>query len=226
MRPSNILRWMSSSSGALVAGIDAAVGAQPLELALVDREPLRLADGRGGDQPEPVEIGADRVDMLLAAALEIGIVDPQQEASADLRGEQIIMQRGADIADVEAPGRRRGEAGGDGHVRPIAADPAYCAEQRQPCGRRRIFSTRVARRPQHLGPQRSSTANDFGQRAGSATRQIGAHCRDRRSRQASAGPNARHWVRAAAIGVWHTNPAQVAATTRCADRSSGRAPVP
>ena len=33
--------------------------------------------------------------------------------------EQRIVQRGADIADMKPPGRRRCEAGGDGHGLPV-----------------------------------------------------------------------------------------------------------
>ena len=52
----------------------------------------------------------------LAALLLIGIVDPQQELPDPLRGEQIIMQCGADIADLQPTGRGRGETGGDGQA--------------------------------------------------------------------------------------------------------------
>ena len=111
-----------------VAGIDPAGIAQFFELALVQVEPLGLAERRGGDEAEPIEIGVDRVDMLVAAAIGIGIVDAQQEAPAGLRAEQIIMQRGADVADVEAPGRGRSEAG-NGHGAQLGARPRAVTPQ-------------------------------------------------------------------------------------------------
>ena len=42
--------------------------------------------------------------MFLTAALCIGVVDPQQELAAGLFGQQPVMQRGADIADMERAG--------------------------------------------------------------------------------------------------------------------------
>ena len=55
------------------------------------------------------------VDEFLAAAFAVRIVDPQQEAAAMPLREQVIMKRRPDIPDVEAPGRRRREAGHDFH---------------------------------------------------------------------------------------------------------------
>ena len=66
-----------------------------------------------GSEAEPGEIGADRLGMLLAAALAVGIVEPQDEAAAMLPRPQPVVQRRADIADMEPAGRRRGEAGDD-----------------------------------------------------------------------------------------------------------------
>ncbi len=131
-----------------ITGIDPAIGAQPLEFLAVNREPLGLADRRSGVEPEPVEIGNDRLDMLLAAALEIGVVDAQQKPPAALRAKQIIMQRGADIADVQAPGRRRGKAGGDhwpNRVTDSAAAAAISRRSLDASGRRwRRASSRYA----------------------------------------------------------------------------------
>jgi hypothetical protein len=56
-------------------------------------------------KPQPGKISADRRDMLLTAARRIGIIDPQQEFPASLLGEQPVVQRGADIADMERAGR-------------------------------------------------------------------------------------------------------------------------
>ena len=72
-------------------------------------------------QPQPGQIGLDRRDVLLAAALQIGIVNPQQEPPASLLGEQPVVQRRADIANVERAGGRGGETGGDSHAAPLAS---------------------------------------------------------------------------------------------------------
>ena len=97
-----------------VTGIDASGGLQPFELAFVQIEPLRLAHHHVGIDPEPAEIVADRGIELGRRALGVGVVDAQDELAAVLLREQEIVQRGADIADVEPAGRRGGEAG-DGH---------------------------------------------------------------------------------------------------------------
>ena len=101
----------------LVAGIDPLRLAQRRKGAFVQREPLRLAGLAIGLETQPCEIGADRLDIVLAAALGIGIVDTQQETPAALLGEHPVVQRSADIADMEPPGGRRGEAGDIGHAR-------------------------------------------------------------------------------------------------------------
>ena len=105
--------------GGFVAGVDAARRLQPLELALVEGEALGLADGGVGLEAEPGEVGVDRLDERFGRALGVGVVDPQQELAALRQREQGIVERGADIADVEPAGRRRGEAGGDGHGPPL-----------------------------------------------------------------------------------------------------------
>mgnify|MGYP000149408699 CR=1 FL=1 len=70
-----------------------------------------------GLETQPLEIGADRLDIVRAAALGIGIVDAQQETPAALLGEHPVVQRSANVADMEPPGGRRGEAGDMGHAR-------------------------------------------------------------------------------------------------------------
>ena len=103
--------------GRLVAGIDPPGGLEPLELALVEVEPLRLAHDPVGLEAEPVEIVADRVVELGRRALAVGVVDAEDERAAVLPREQEIVERGADIADVQPAGRRRREAGDDGSCR-------------------------------------------------------------------------------------------------------------
>ncbi len=55
------------------------------------------------------------LDELVARALAIGIVDPQQEMTAVPAREQPVDQRRADVADVLQPGRARREADLDRH---------------------------------------------------------------------------------------------------------------
>jgi hypothetical protein len=64
-----------------------------------------------GGEAKPGKIGADRLDIVLAAACRVGVVDAQQEPPAALPGQQPVMQRGADIADVEIARGAWGEAG-------------------------------------------------------------------------------------------------------------------
>ena len=107
--------WIEFLRG-LVAGIDAPRGFQPRERLLVHRQPRRLPLLAVRLQAEPREVLADRVDEPLLAARRVGIVDPQQEAPAGLAREQPVVQRGAQVADMQSPGGRRGKAGGDGHA--------------------------------------------------------------------------------------------------------------
>ncbi len=101
--------------GRFVSGIDPPRGLEPLELAFVEVEPLRLADDLVRDQPEPAEVLANRFVELRGRALAVGVVDPEDEPAAMLPREQEIVQRRADVADVQPPGGRWGEAGNDHH---------------------------------------------------------------------------------------------------------------
>ena len=67
-----------------VAGIDATFRLQLGECRVVTREPRGLAFLAVGGDPKPGEIGADRLDIILAAAFRIGIVDTQQKTPAAL----------------------------------------------------------------------------------------------------------------------------------------------
>lgn len=58
---------------------------------------------------EPGEIDLDAARELGRRALEIRIVETQDEAAARARGDEIVEQRRARIADVDAPGGRRRE---------------------------------------------------------------------------------------------------------------------
>ena len=62
---------------------------------------------------EPVENGRDR---SLGRALAIGVLDAQQERSAETFGVEPVEQRRTRAADMQESGRRRREAGDDlGH---------------------------------------------------------------------------------------------------------------
>ena len=103
---------------ALIGGIDPARGAQPGELRLIEVVAIGLAHHRIRLQPQPAEIGQDRIGERLGGPLRIGIVEPQQEAPAPHLGQQPIVQRQPDVADMEPAGGRGSEAG-DGHGRPL-----------------------------------------------------------------------------------------------------------
>src|SRR3546814_17207136 len=53
--------------------------------------------------------------MILGRAPGFRVVEAKNEAAAPLARPQPIVQRRPDIADMEAAGRRGGDAGGDGH---------------------------------------------------------------------------------------------------------------
>ena len=90
----------------LVGGIDPACVLQLGKGVFIQVEPLRLAELGIGGEPQPSEVFADRGDIFLAAALCISVVDPQQELARPLvvalPGEQPVVKRSAQVADVEA----------------------------------------------------------------------------------------------------------------------------
>ena len=89
------------------------------EPSLVKRETIGLSGPRIGREAKPIEIGMDRVGKLLGRTRKIGIVQPEQEAPAMLARPQPIVERGADIADMEPTCGRRRETGDDGsHAAP------------------------------------------------------------------------------------------------------------
>ena len=111
--------------GSLVAGVDAARRLQPLEFALVEVESLGLANHLIRLQSQPIQVVADRLVEFGGRALAVGVVDPQDEGSAMLLREQIVVQRGADVADVQPARRRRGEAGDDAHRGSFTFGPVW-----------------------------------------------------------------------------------------------------
>jgi hypothetical protein len=102
----------------LVAGVDTIGGLQPLELPFVEIEAVGLPERSVKGQAKPFEIVPDRLVEIESRALAVGVVDAQEEAPAMLLGEEEIMQRRPDIADMEPAGRRWRKAGNDCH--PVA----------------------------------------------------------------------------------------------------------
>ena len=88
---------------------------QPRQRRFIMVEARRLPLLTVRDEAKPGEIGANGLDVFLGRALLIGVVEPEQEAAPILPRPQPIVQRGADIADMEPSGRRWGEAGDDLH---------------------------------------------------------------------------------------------------------------
>ena len=67
-------------------------------------------------ETQPAQIGLDRGDILLARPFDIGIVYPKDETPAQLPRPQPVVERGANIADMQIARGRGREAGGDGHA--------------------------------------------------------------------------------------------------------------
>src|SRR5688572_17732598 len=86
-----------------VGSSDVAIGPQRLTLL-----------ARPG-QPQPAEVAADALGEFLGRALRVRIVEAQPERAAGLAGEQPVEQRGAHVANVQAPGGARRKADGDRH---------------------------------------------------------------------------------------------------------------
>ena len=91
-----------------------ALGLQRLGLGAVAVQPQGLTLDPVPMQAQPVEIALDALDIFLARALPVGIVKPQDEGSAGLPGDQIVEQRGAQVAHMNVAGGRWRETG-DGH---------------------------------------------------------------------------------------------------------------
>jgi hypothetical protein len=96
---------------------------QPLQRRVVDAEALRLAMLLVCKEAEPGEVLADGGRRFFRGASLIGVVEPQDEAAAILLRPQPIVNGGADVADVEAAGRRGSEAGDDVHGRALGRAP-------------------------------------------------------------------------------------------------------
>ena len=66
-------------------------------------------------QPEPGHALQDGVHRLGGGALEVGVLDAQDEGAAVLARIQPGEQRGARAADVQVTGGARGKSGANGH---------------------------------------------------------------------------------------------------------------
>jgi hypothetical protein len=99
--------------GRFIGRIDMAGRAQPVERCFIARKARRLRLLGVGSHAQPVEIRADRGREGWGGPGGIGIVHPQQEATAGLAGEQPVQKRGAHIADMKAPGGRWRKTGDD-----------------------------------------------------------------------------------------------------------------
>ena len=94
---------------------------EPVHGLLVDAEPGGLQHRLPVPvQAQPLECLEDHVDELLAGALHVGVLHPEQEGAAQVTGRQPVEQCGAGASQVQEPGGGRGEpdpdrlAGGGG----------------------------------------------------------------------------------------------------------------
>ena len=109
----------------LVAGVNPARAFQLLELPFVDVEPLGLADKLVGREAKPFQVIADREIELVGRPLAVGVVDPEQERTAVLPREEEVVERGSDVADVQAARRRRREARHHAHRGSFVVGPVW-----------------------------------------------------------------------------------------------------
>ena len=90
----------------LVGGIEAALRLERFGGGVIGRHPLRLAAHQVGLDAEPGEILLDRLGVFGLRALEVGVVEAEDERPAMPAGVEPVEQRGAGVADMNAPGRR------------------------------------------------------------------------------------------------------------------------
>ena len=118
-----------------------------------------------GRHAEPVERGDDPVGPLGPVARLVGVLNAQDERAAVLAHEEPVEQRGPRAADVEVPGRRRGEArpGRGGRVS-HAVRPAHPERRRDAGGetRRQSSSMEMAPVGQPLTASRRRSRNSSG----------------------------------------------------------------
>ena len=107
-----------------VAAVGLALVEQPIGRLDVERQPLGLAVGavRPADvgafipvQTEPAQRVEDQFFGSLDGAGLVGVLDADDELSAEASGEQPVEEGGADVADVRLAGWRGSVANADGH---------------------------------------------------------------------------------------------------------------
>ena len=89
----------------LITGIEQSLRFQRLGGGLIAVKPVRLFERLVPGNAQPGQVGADAVLIGLRRALDIGIVNAQHKGAAGLAREQIVEDRGADIADMKLAGR-------------------------------------------------------------------------------------------------------------------------
>src|SRR6185503_12432988 len=105
-----------------VAGVDVGRPGQLLDGGRIDRAAIRLSirrwpgselrrRGLVGAQPQTVEVVQERKLVLGPAALPVVILDAEQDAAAEASGKAPDVDRVGEVAEVEAAGRGRREAG-------------------------------------------------------------------------------------------------------------------
>ena len=99
----------------LVAGVDGTTGPEPLERSLVEGGALALPVLLVPTHAEPGQILADRPLKVGARALAVGVVEAEDEAARLLAGEEPVDHGRARVAQMEQPGRARGETDGWRH---------------------------------------------------------------------------------------------------------------
>ena len=94
----------------LVAGIEPPYFTQPLRHRVIKRETLRLPHGDVGHDAEPGEIGSDRRRVFLTGALQIRIVESQDEAARRWRrANNAFIRAVRALPDMDHPRRGGGE---------------------------------------------------------------------------------------------------------------------
>ena len=76
---------------------------------LIERDAVGLPHGEMRGDAEPGKVDLDAIGEFSRGALEIRVVETQNEAAASARGDEVVEQRRARIADVDAASGRRSE---------------------------------------------------------------------------------------------------------------------
>ncbi len=98
-----------------IGGIESAGSLEGVGTLLIDVEAPGLVIAFAPFEPEPLQVDLDQVLVFLGRALQIGVVDAQNEYALVLVRKQPVDERSANIAGVDAAGGRRSETNLDGH---------------------------------------------------------------------------------------------------------------